>query len=79
MLVDRCYLFYTQCDMKMQTHIDESGKTIVQISAESGVSRKTIYAIIDGGRCKVETAKKLAVTIGCSVFDIRPDLREELS
>jgi DNA-binding XRE family transcriptional regulator len=62
--------------MDIEQLIAASGKTKRQIAAESGVSRQTIYMTINGQKPKPEVAKKLAMAIGCSVYDIRPDLRE---
>ena len=63
--------------MNIIAHIKDSGKTVVQVCREAGVTRQTFYSVIKpGGNPKMETIRSIARAAGVSPSDIKPELAE---
>ena len=60
---------------KVQEAFRESGKTLQQIGAETGVSYVTIHRAMKTHRCHQSTAVALVTRFGLSMKDIQPRRR----
>ncbi|MGL5008412.1 MAG: hypothetical protein ACRC6I_00915 [Paracoccaceae bacterium] len=63
--------------MDIIAHIRGSGKTVVGVCAEAGITRQTFYSVIKpGGNPKVQTIEALAKALGLPPSQIRSELSE---
>ena len=59
----------------LRRYFKESGKTILQVSRETGIPRPTIYTHLDGSReMSIDAAKRYHRLLGIPLSDLRPDV-----